>query len=220
MDQVHLRDALRLYLVADLSLCPVGLPDVVRCCIQAGVTCVQLRAKHQRREHVVAVARDLRRICSDWSVPLIINDDLEIALAIGADGVHLGVDDVDPEVARGRGGDDFVIGFSPEMDGQIRNAEAQGVSYLGIGPLFATVTKPDAGSALGVGEFKRRVSLSGLPAVAIGGIAWANARLALDAGADGIAVVSSILGADDPCRASAALRSIVDGETKTSSSRT
>lgn len=210
MPRESLRDALGLYLVADLSLRPLDLANVVQACIESGVTCVQLRAKHQPPDRLLPIAQQVRRICAGRSVPLIVNDDLDLALAIHADGVHVGVDDVEPETARSRGGDDFVIGFSPETDEQIRDAETRGVSYLGIGPLFETVTKPDAGAALGVVEFRRRLSLSRLPAVAIGGIVPSNARSALETGAEGIAVVSAILGADDPGHSAAVLRSIVD----------
>lgn len=210
MDRDRLRRSLRLYLVADLSLWPVNLPHLVQSCIEVGVTCVQLRAKTDDPERILAVARNLQRTCSSWSVPVIINDHLDIALATGADGVHLGEDDTDVETARKLGGENFIIGFSPETDEQIRNAEALGVSYLGIGPLFGTATKADAGSPLGTDECTRRMSLTRLPCVAIGRIDSSNARLALSTGADGVAVVSSILRATVPARAAAKLRSVVD----------
>lgn len=214
-----LRRSLGLYLIADLALWPVDLPHVVRSCIEAGVTCVQLRAKDESPDRTLAVARHLRQTCSSRSVPLIINDLLDIALAIGADGVHLGVDDADPKLARKLGGERFIIGFSPETDEQLRDAEARGVSYLGIGPVFGTATKADAGTALGTDECARRMSLTRLPTVAIGGIDPSNAHLAIGTGADGIAVVSSILKANDPAQAAASLRSIVDSVTTSARSR-
>jgi thiamine-phosphate diphosphorylase len=210
MEQDRLRAVLRLYLVADLTLRPYDLPQVVGSCIGAGVTCVQLRAKDAEPEQILEVAKHLRRICAESSVPFIVNDHLDIALAVGADGVHLGVGDSDPEFARQVGGKDFVIGFSPDTDEQVRRAEARGVSYLGLGPLFGTATKRDAGAALGEKELARRVALSGLPTVAIGGIDSTNAHVALLAGADGVAVVSSVLKASDPEGAAAILRSVVD----------
>jgi len=210
MDQGALRTSLRVYLVADLSLRPVDLPDVVRICIDAGVTCVQLRAKGHEHDRIVIAARALQPICRSASVPLIINDHLDIALSVGADGVHVGVNDADARQARALGGPDLIVGYSPETDQQIRTAEALGVSYLGIGPLFATATKHDAGDQLGTRECARRVALTGLPTVAIGGIDPSNAHLALATGAVGVAVVSAILGADDPGRVTATLRKVVD----------
>ncbi len=219
MDQTSIRHSLGLYLVADLSMRPTDLPRVVGTCVGAGVTCVQLRAKDHHVDQILAMARALQPICRSSSVPLIINDDLDIALAIGADGVHLGVDDAEPELARELGGRGFIIGFSPETDDQIRKAEDRGVSYLGIGPLFATTTKHDAGSALGPEECARRVSLTRLPTVAIGGIDASNAHLALETGVDGIAVVSALLKAGDPAEAAANLRSAVDAVAPSSRSR-
>lgn len=219
MDQVVLRRSLGLYLVADLSLRPTDLPRVVRSCIDAGVSCIQVRGKNQDPERILAIARALQPMCRSSSVPLIINDHLDIALETGADGVHLGVDDVDPELARKLGGQGFIIGFSPETDEQLRNAGTRGVSYLGIGPLFGTTTKHDAGASLGTEECARRVSLTRLPTVAIGGIDPSNAHLALGTGADGVAVVSSILKADDPAQTAAKLRSVVDAADPSARSR-
>lgn len=210
MDKPNLRRALSLYLIVDLAIWPGDPEVVVRSSINAGVSCVQLRAKDYPADRILTVARELRQVCSELCVPLIINDHLDIALAIGADGVHLGVDDVDPEHARELAGVHFIIGFSPETDDQVRNAAARGISYLGIGPVFGTASKADAGAALGANECARRLSLTPLPAVAIGGVDSANAHLALGIGADGIAVVSAILTARDPALAAADLRSIVD----------
>ncbi len=210
MHRDALRDALRLYLVADLAVRPDDLPAVVEACIAAGVTCVQLRAKDAEPDRVVDVARELRRVCSASQSPFIVNDDLDLALAVGADGVHLGVGDTAPEVAREAGGAGFIIGFSPETDEQIRQATGRGVSYLGVGPLFGTATKIDAGAALGHRELARRLSLTELPSVAIGGIDATNAAVAIAAGADGVAVISSILKSGYPARASRELRSVID----------
>lgn len=210
MGQRTLPHALRLYLVADLAIRPFDLPRVVQSCVRAGVTCVQLRAKVADTDRVLEVATALQRICSESSVPFIVNDRIEIALEVGANGVHLGVGDIDSVRARESGGADFIVGFSPETDEQIRKAEARGVSYLGIGPLFGTATKLDAGAALGVRECARRVSLTELPTVAIGGIDSSNAHHARLTGADGVAIVSSILRASDPGKAARTLRSAVD----------
>lgn len=210
MDRHVVRTTLRLYLVADLAIRPHDLVDVVQSCISEGVTCVQLRAKHAAPDRVFEVAARLQRICSAHQVPFIVNDFLEIAVDIGAAGVHLGLDDPDTAFARRAGGPDFIVGYSPETDDQVTAAEARGVSYLGIGPLFSTATKRDAGTALGAVELKRRRSLTTLPVVAIGGIDPANVDVALAAGVDGIAVASSILNAKDPAGAVRNLRYAIE----------
>lgn len=206
MDQHSLRNILKLYLVADLGIRPRDLVDVVESSIVAGITCVQLRAKHAPPGQVFELATQLQRLCSGHAVPFIVNDFLDVALAVGAAGVHLGVDDADPALARRIGGPDFIVGYSPETDEHITLAEASGVSYLGLGPLFATATKPDAGTALGAVELERRRSLTSLPVVAIGGISPATVDAALSTGADGVAVVSSILNAEDPASIVRSLR--------------
>lgn len=197
--------SIRLYLVLDPAV--IGERDPVelsRAVIAGGVTCLQIRWKSATDRKIVDLARALLPITTGANVPLIINDRLDLALASGADGVHLGVDDLPLEDARRLAGSGFIIGYSPESDSDLLRSNDL-ASYLGIGPLFATNTKADAGSALGPEEFARRRSLSPLPVVAIGGIAANNARHAFGAGADGIAVVSAILGAGDPVSATAEL---------------
>jgi thiamine-phosphate diphosphorylase len=149
---------------------------------------------------ILGLGRALLGVTRPAGIPLIINDRLDLALALGADGVHLGVDDLSIADARRLAGPDFIIGYSPETDDQIVRATGY-ASYLGIGPLFPTATKPDAGTALGQVEFARRRALTALPVVAIGGISPHNAAQAMSAGANGIAVVAAILGMPDPAAA-------------------
>ncbi|HEV2065832.1 MAG TPA: thiamine phosphate synthase [Thermomicrobiales bacterium] len=210
MDRHVVRNSLKLYLVADLAIRPHDLMDVVQSCIVEGLTCVQLRAKHASADRVFEVASRLQRICSAHQVPFIVNDFLQIAVDVGAAGVHLGVDDADTALARRTGGLGFIVGYSPETDDQIGAAESRGVSYLGIGPLFSTATKHDAGTALGAVELQRRRSLTTLPVVAVGGIGPANVDVALSAGVDGVAVASSILNAPDPAGAARNLRHAIE----------
>jgi thiamine-phosphate pyrophosphorylase len=194
-------DTLRLYLVASPEDRPADdLVEVVQSTIAAGVTCVQLRWKSGTDRAIVELGRSLLGATRRAGIPLIINDRLDLALALGADGVHLGVDDLPIADARRLAGPDFIIGYSPESDDQIVRA-ADHASYLGIGPFFATGTKPDAGTALGLVEFARRRALTTLPVVAIGGISPHNAARPISAGANGIAVVSAILGMPDPAMA-------------------
>lgn len=195
---IDVSSALRLYLVADPEHSRGDFHDTVESALRGGVTMVQLRAKHLTDRHLLEQAERLRVQCSAHGAMFIVNDRVDIALASGADGVHLGVDDLPIEHARRLGGDTFLIGFSPETDEQIANARSRGVDYLGVGPVFGTRSKSDAGDALGLKEFARRNELGGLPSVGIGGITAENSWSVLNAGADGIAVISAILSAPDP----------------------
>lgn len=205
-----LRQQLRLYLVLDPDVVPANPIETVQAAVTAGVTMVQLRAKNRSDREILELAKPLRELCGNASVPFIVNDRLDLALACNADGVHLGVDDLPQRAARSLGGQDFIIGYSPETDTQILNASRAGASYLGIGPVFATSSKRDAGAALGTIEFARRLRLSSLPCVGIGGIDATNARQIVIAGAAGIAVVSAILHAQDAASATAALLTAMD----------
>lgn len=202
--------ALRLYLVFDPDFCAGDPAETLSEAIRGGVTMVQLRAKHRTDREVLALGATLRTICAEAGVPFLVNDRLDLALALHADGVHLGVDDLPLEAARRLAGDHFIIGYSPETDDQARSAHERGADYLGIGPIFGTATKADAGEALGVSEFSRRRALTPLPVVAIGGINATNAVTAMNANADGIAVVSAILRAPMPMAAARELRDAID----------
>lgn len=195
---IDLRAALQLYLVADPDHAMGDLVATVEASLRGGVTMVQLRAKNLTDRELLNQAVALRDLCDRYAAVFMVNDRLDIALASGADGIHLGVDDLPLESARSIAGSDFVIGYSPETDDQIRTAVERGANYLGIGPVYGTQTKSDAGAALGLDDLSRRIELGKLPAVAIGGITLENARSVIAAGPDGIAVVSAILGATDP----------------------
>ncbi|MDQ3655030.1 MAG: thiamine phosphate synthase, partial [Chloroflexota bacterium] len=174
-----------------------------------GITCVQIRWKTATDRQLVDLARAIQRLSQPRGIPLIINDRLDIALVVGTEGVHLGVDDVPVPDARRVGEPEFLIGYSPETDSQIAGAAAAGASYLGIGPVYGTATKLDAGPALGTTEFTRRRMLTGLPVVAIGGITADNAAETMAAAADGVAVASAILGSADPAAATRQLRRVL-----------
>lgn len=195
---IDLRAALRLYLVADPNHARGDLVNSVESALRGGVTMVQLRAKELTDREQLSLAITLRELCQQSDAAFIVNDRLDIALASGADGVHLGVDDLPLEVARELAGPEMIIGYSPETDEQLRTAAVRGADYLGVGPVFGTSTKSDAGAALGLNELKRRLELGRLPAVGIGGITSENATSVITAGADGVAVVSAILKAADP----------------------
>lgn len=188
---------LRLYLVADPGLSTGDFTPSVEGALRGGVTMVQLRGKSLADRVLLDHAQTLRSLTAQYRSTFIVNDRMDIALASGADGVHLGVDDMPIESARSLGGSSFIIGYSPETDDQIRSAADRGADYLGIGPVFGTASKHDAGDELGLAEFARRIALTRLPTVGIGGISASNARSVIDAGASGVAVISAILGSDD-----------------------
>lgn len=200
---------LRVYLVYDPTTCiSRSVTETIDAVIAGGVTALQLRWKSGTDREIVHLANVIGPRLRERGIPFLINDRVDLALAAGADGVHLGVDDLPLEDARRIAGPGFIIGYSPETDAQIVEA-ATNASYLGIGPFFATQTKLDAGEALGPGEFARRRALTSLPVVGIGGIIATNASEVMAAGADGVAVASAILGANDPEVATRALRAAV-----------
>lgn len=157
---------------------------------------MQLRLKDVAARDLVSIARELVRALG---VPVLVNDRADVAIAAGAAGVHLGADDMPVSAARAIAPVGFIIGASVGSDEEVQMSA--GADYVGIGPVFATGSKHDAGAPIGLGEFTRLSAATGIPAVAIGGINAANARSAIDAGAAGIAVISSVFGATDPLAA-------------------
>jgi thiamine-phosphate pyrophosphorylase len=196
--KVNLAERLRLYLVADPDQCGGELTEVVAAALRGGVTAVQLRWKTATDREVLALATTLAALCKRHDALFFMNDRVDLALASGAGGVHLGVDDLPLEVARRLGGSNFLIGYSPETDEQTAAAKDRGADYLGVGPVYGTASKSDAGPAIGLETIERRVSVAGIPTIGIGGISSGNALPVIEAGAVGIAVVSAILSADDP----------------------
>ena len=196
-----------LYLVTDRRL-SLGRStvEVVAAAVSGGVTCVQLREKHCSTREFLDEARRVRELLVGTGVPLIINDRLDVALAVAADGVHLGQNDMHISDARRLVGERLVIGISAESVADAIRAEAEGADYIGVSPVFTTPTKMDTAPPLGLEglrEIRRAVSL---PLVAIGSIRHDNAAEVLRAGADGLAVVSAIVSAPCPRTAAAALR--------------
>lgn len=201
---------LRLYLVTDRPLC--GDRDVVEVAAQAvrgGATLVQLREKRCSREECVALALRLKAALDPLGAPLVINDRVDVALAVGAAGVHLGQSDMPPAQARALLGPSAVIGLSVETWEQAREAETLPVDYLGVSPVFATPTKTDAGRPWGLDGLRRLRTFSRHPLVAIGGVNEANAVAVMAAGAHGVAVVSALCAAPDPAEAARRLRRVL-----------
>jgi thiamine-phosphate pyrophosphorylase len=198
MDHRELSEKLSLYLVADPSQTTGDFLPAVEAALANGVTAVQLRAKHITDSGMLALARELSQHCRAHNALFLVNDRVDIALASGADGVHLGVDDLPVDDARRLLGPTAVIGFSPETDQQAQDARSHGADYLGVGPVVSTPSKDDAGQPIGLDGLRRRVDLAGIPVIGIGGITPATYADVLATGAVGAAVISAILRAPNP----------------------
>ena len=188
-----------LYLVTDRGLSRGRpTPEIVRAAVRGGVTCVQLREKTCSTREFIAEARAVRDFLKWRGVPLIINDRVDVALAVGADGVHLGQGDLPLAEARAILGESKLIGISAESLRDAVAAENAGADYLGVSPIFATPTKTDTAAPLGLEGLRAIRRQVKLPLVAIGGLNAGNAAAVIGGGADGVAVVSAIVAADDP----------------------
>ena len=193
---------LSLYLVTDEDLAgPRGVVETVRAAIDGGVTLVQHRCKQGTTRDFVATASALMEILRPRGIPLVINDRVDVALAVDADGVHVGQDDMRVAKVRELIGPDRILGLSAAMMEELTPDELGPIDYLGVGPVFATTTKPDADDAIGFDHLGRIQAAAGLPVVAIGGLKPEHVEPTLAAGADGLAVVSAIMAAEDPARA-------------------
>ncbi|MDE2654358.1 MAG: thiamine phosphate synthase [Gemmatimonadota bacterium] len=193
---------LRLIAITDSGLAaPRRVVDVVEAALRAGAPAVQLRDKVLPPRDLLPLARRLRALTGAAGALFFVNDRLDLALAAGADGVHLGPDDLPVAAARRIAPPGFLIGHSADDPDAARAAVAAGADYIGSGAVFPTSTKADAGAAIGVrrlGEVARCVDV---PVVAIGGVTVRNAPRVFAAGAAGCAVVSAVMGAPDPGRA-------------------
>lgn len=204
-------DALTLYLVTDRAL-SLGrsLEEVVMEAVAGGVTMVQLREKDAPTGEFVELARRLKVLLQPSGVPLIINDRVDVALAVDADGVHIGQSDMPYDIARELLGDDKIIGLSVESVDDVIKANELDVDYIGISPVFATPTKTDTAPAFGIEGLREAVRLSLHPTVAIGGMNSDSVGAVMQTGCDGVAVVSAISSAESPKQAASELREIVE----------
>jgi len=200
-----------LYLVTDRPLCgQKSLEDVVLQAVKGGAAYVQLREKDISTRIFVEEARRMKQLLAPYKVPLIINDRIDVVLASGADGVHIGQDDMPYRVARSLLGGKAIIGLSVETWEDVEESRKLDVSYIGVSPVFATPTKTDTKGVWGLAGLAKIKSFSRHPLVAIGGINESNAREVVAAGADCLAVVSAICAASDPEAAAGKLKSIID----------
>jgi thiamine-phosphate pyrophosphorylase len=182
-----------------------GLVARAAAAVRGGATLVQVRLKYTDARTLADVGRAL---VAALSVPVIVNDRLDVALACGAAGVHVGADDLPVAVVRRLAPTGFVIGTS--VGSAEEAARAVGADYAGVGPVFGSTSKLDAGDAIGIGGLRQLAALAGLPAVAIGGITADTIASVMTAGVAGIAVIGAIFGGADPESAARSLRSAVD----------
>ena len=213
-----------LYLVTDSTATILGskhLPSVVEAAIEGGVTIVQYRDKKSDTADLIRVGKQLHAITKRHNVPLLINDRVDVAQAIGAEGVHLGQDDMDLRTARRILGSDAIIGVTANSLEEATEATNGGADYLGIGTVYATPTKENTKTIIGTAGVKLILHLLsmidvGMPTVAIGGLNLSNVERVMfqskspDKGLDGVAVVSAIMAAENPKSAAAALRKAID----------
>lgn len=193
------RAALRLCLVTDPELCRArGLVETVLAAVAGGATMVQLRDKTATARARIEAARALKLALAGTGVPLIVNDDIDAALAVGAEGVHIGQEDCDPTQARALLGPGPILGLSCETLAAVRAADPGVVDYLGLGPVFGTASKPDHKRPVGFDGLAALRDATRLPTIAIGGLKAEHVGAARDAGVDGLAVISAICGRPDP----------------------
>ncbi|MDK9719142.1 MAG: thiamine phosphate synthase [Trichlorobacter sp.] len=210
MTHVSMDSRLLLHLVTDRTLSRGrSLVEVVQEAVAGGVTCVQLREKNCSTREFLDEALLLKELLQPLGLPLIINDRVDIALSVGADGVHLGQTDLPISHARRLLGPDCLIGVSAESVDDAIEAQQQGADYIGISPVFSTPTKTDTAPALGLEGIRRIREQVQIPLVGIGGINLTNARQVREAGADGVAVVSAIMSAESPRQAAEIMRGVL-----------
>lgn len=203
---------LSLYLVADAAQCGSrGLVATVKAALKGPVSILQLRGPRTYLRELLEDALALRRMAQHHGIPFIVNDHVDIALAANADGVHVGQADMPTPFVRRLLGNGKIVGLSVTCAAELASVDPGNVDYVGLGPVFPTSTKVDAAPALGISAFRDLRRQIDLPVVAIGGLNQSNVGAAVEAGADGVAVVSAICAAPDPEQAACDLRRLVAG---------
>ncbi|HZY31658.1 MAG TPA: thiamine phosphate synthase [Candidatus Methylomirabilis sp.] len=192
------RQACRLCVITDPELGRgLGHVDIARCALEGGATMIQLRDKSAGLRGLLPQAREIASLCRSRGAHFIVNDRSDLALAVDADGVHLGQNDVPPMAARAALGPGKILGVSTHSLEQAVRAAKEGADYLGIGPIFPTTTKVTGYAAVNCDTIRLVRARIDLPLVAIGGISVSNVAGVIQAGATGVAVISAIVGADD-----------------------
>jgi len=204
------RNSLLLYAVTDRSrLINKSLPEYIREAAEGGITLLQLREKDLPHDEFLAEAKEIKALCTELNLPLIINDDVDIAIACGAHGVHVGQSDMEAGAVRDRVGPDMIVGVSAQTVEQALLAEKHGADYLGVGAVFSTSTKADADD-VSLDTLRDICSAVSIPVVAIGGIGEDNIARLQGTGIDGVSVVSAIFAQEDPRAAASKLRALCE----------
>jgi len=184
------------YLVTDSGLSKKGTLSDVREAVESGCRIIQYREKDKSTKEMVEEASEIRRICSDRAI-FLVNDRIDVALAVDADGVHIGQDDMPIETARKLLGEDKIIGLSVHDREEAIRAEKAGADYVGLGSIFDTATKKDAGKGIGPLKIREVKDAIKIPVVAIGGISKENCESATQNGADSLVAISAVVCSDD-----------------------
>lgn len=211
-------ESVRIYLITDAEPRVRPIETFLREAVAGGAGMVQLREKSMSDGALLEVARSCAAVCRELEVPFIVNDRLDIALASGADGVHLGQDDLPVETARHLGGEDLIIGLSTHSPEQINAAGLSSADYIGVGPIHATPTK-EGRTPVGTELVRYAAQHATQPFFAIGGLDPANVSAVLDAGATGVSVLRWIAQAADPRTAARELLKQIDGVRRHSPAR-
>jgi thiamine-phosphate pyrophosphorylase len=199
-----------LYIILDSAYLRKGDPEWLAAEVcEGGATVIQYRAKGEDDSFHQENLQPIRRITQDYTIPLVINDDLELALRYGADGIHLGQADLPIKEARKRGGEDFIVGATVHSTTEATQAIEHGADYLSVGSMFHTITKENI-RIVGPDVLEEICHLSSIPTIAIGGITWERLSEILSRGPQGVAVVSSILDSPDPRSATRRMREAID----------
>lgn len=209
---MNLFSQLRLYVIPDRKIgAPRSLLDQAEAAINGGATAIQLRDKELSGRELLDTAIQMRKLCCERNVLFIVNDRIDIALASGAHGVHVGQSDIPPGVIRSLVGDDLIVGVSAKTEDQAKQAVDEGADYLGAGAVFPTLSKGDV-RVLGLDGLKRVVDATDLPVVAIGGISEDNISIVLKSGVCGAAVISSVIAAPHIEERARSIREILDSQ--------
>ncbi|UYO35531.1 thiamine phosphate synthase [Bacillus zhangzhouensis] len=214
-DQQQIKQQLSVYFIMGTVNTSRQSFDVVKEAIQGGITMFQFREKGEKAlqgEEKVQVARQIQALCQEANVPFIVNDDVQLAIDLDADGVHVGQEDTNAKDVRQRIGNK-ILGVSTHNLDEVKQAMKDGADYVGMGPVYPTETKKDTRSVQGVSLITevRRLGLQ-IPIVGIGGITYGNAAPVIQAGADGVSIISAISQSADPKKAAEELKSLVEAE--------
>ena len=187
----------KLYLITDRKQTKMPLPDVVRLALEGGVKAIQLREKDLPVRDLLQLARELRILTRDFGARLFINDRVDVALAVEADGVHLGQQSMPPEAAKKVAGGRLMIGVSVHTIEEAKVAETGGADFITFGPVFSTPSKAEFGSPVGLDGLKTVKKFVRIPILGLGGVKSGNIKQVLNYGADGISMISAIFSAED-----------------------